>query len=364
MTKPSYNYLVHLRPLDFYFFGGETTFGNGEEANYYAKTRKYPQQTTLLGVLRHLGYNTKGIGPTDIGDSFSAEPDETHGKFGYIKQISPLFFSKTIGEKKTHYLPGPMWLNAQTADAPAASGPSVKRWLGDNRWEAQYHLPGYKPKEWAAPPYLGTDASVLDEEALLTTSTKIGITKQTDGEERTDGFYKQEIGYLQPGVSFSFLASLHDRAENIKPQQVLPVGAEKALFSVELIHLDEPQRMEDYFGELIPAEVSSPKLCTALLTSDAYVETEAYQALPFVISDSEDFRHISTPRVVWDYGRFNRHGQRGKPHAGNLSQSRKYNLLKRGSLFYAEDEATLTTLLDQELWQTIGYNHYQIFPKK
>ena len=48
MTEPStYNYRLDLRPLDFFFFGGEITFGNGEEVNYYARTRKYPPANNL-----------------------------------------------------------------------------------------------------------------------------------------------------------------------------------------------------------------------------------------------------------------------------------------------------------------------------
>jgi CRISPR-associated protein Cmr3 len=365
MTNNSYNYLVHLRPLDFYFFGGETTFGNGEEANYYAKTRKYPQQTTLLGVLRHLGYKAQGIGPGDIGESFSAEEYGNQGKYGYIKEISPLFFTKKTADKSTHYLPGPMWLQAQTAASPAAVGPKVKRWLKADEWKPMHHLPAYNPKKWKAPPFLGSDASVLAEEELFTTANKIGITKQTDGEERTDGFYKQEIGYLQQGVSFSFLANLADRASNIVSPQVLPVGAEKALFSIELVNLEpSPKSLEDYFEEAFPAVVGSTELCTALLTSDAFVDEEKYHELPFAVSDTEDFRYISTPSRVTDFGRFNRHGQKTKKHPDNLSQSRKYNLLRRGTLLYATEENTLTELLDQTRWQTIGYNHYQLFPKK
>ena len=101
--NPAYNYLVRLRPLDYYFFGGEVTFGNNEQQNYYARTQPLPQQTSILGVLRHLGY-----GKTDIGDSFDAGDPAANVTFGYINRISPLFLYREKNGNDHFYLPGPL----------------------------------------------------------------------------------------------------------------------------------------------------------------------------------------------------------------------------------------------------------------
>ena len=56
------SYLVTLKPLEPYFFGGERTFSFGERANkeivtysnYFIKSEDLMSQTTLLGALRFL----------------------------------------------------------------------------------------------------------------------------------------------------------------------------------------------------------------------------------------------------------------------------------------------------------------------
>jgi len=47
----STRYLISLRPLKPFFFGGEQTFGE-EGMEYVARSRCLPQQTQLLGALR------------------------------------------------------------------------------------------------------------------------------------------------------------------------------------------------------------------------------------------------------------------------------------------------------------------------
>ena len=45
-------YLITLTPVGMFFFGGEETFGDGTNDNYFARSNSFPQQTTLLGMLR------------------------------------------------------------------------------------------------------------------------------------------------------------------------------------------------------------------------------------------------------------------------------------------------------------------------
>ena len=46
-------YLIKLKPMGPYMFGGETTFGEGTKANYFARTNLLPQTSALLGVVRY-----------------------------------------------------------------------------------------------------------------------------------------------------------------------------------------------------------------------------------------------------------------------------------------------------------------------
>ncbi len=48
-------YLITLTPLEPFFFGGNITFGkfkDKEKSTYLVKSRYFPQQTALLGVIR------------------------------------------------------------------------------------------------------------------------------------------------------------------------------------------------------------------------------------------------------------------------------------------------------------------------
>ena len=52
--------LIKLTPLDAFFFGDENTFGM-DNTSYYVRSRKLPQQTSLLGLLRYELLKKKGF---------------------------------------------------------------------------------------------------------------------------------------------------------------------------------------------------------------------------------------------------------------------------------------------------------------
>ena len=54
-------YLVEITPIGSYYFGGENTFNTSDKANkeapttnYLVRSRIYPQQTALLGLMRYV----------------------------------------------------------------------------------------------------------------------------------------------------------------------------------------------------------------------------------------------------------------------------------------------------------------------
>ena len=54
-------YLIKLRPLTHYYFGGEQGLGSGDSRNYLVKSRLWPQQTTLLGLVRYVILREQGL---------------------------------------------------------------------------------------------------------------------------------------------------------------------------------------------------------------------------------------------------------------------------------------------------------------
>src|ERR1035437_5105326 len=109
MTK----FLIRLKPLTPYFFGGENTFGDNNQS-YYVRSNYLPQQTTLLGFLRYellLQNKLLGTDPEKkdwkslIGKkSFQKENGAYISEFGAIKKISPVFLSS----EQESYIPQAM----------------------------------------------------------------------------------------------------------------------------------------------------------------------------------------------------------------------------------------------------------------
>lgn len=100
----NYRYMVRLKPIDCYYFGGETTLGEGKAQNYYVKSNRLPQVSALVGIIRYeilrqnglLSYDPEQggmlkqveqlVGPQgfSMGDGSNA--------FGIIRKLSPLFW--------------------------------------------------------------------------------------------------------------------------------------------------------------------------------------------------------------------------------------------------------------------------------
>ena len=97
MTK--LKYLIKMTPLNTYFFGGEKTFTSAKgETNYFARSNRWPQQTTVLGMLRYL--IGKSVEPefdsAKIG-SHSFIVGASDNTFGFIDKLSPAFLVNDKG---------------------------------------------------------------------------------------------------------------------------------------------------------------------------------------------------------------------------------------------------------------------------
>ncbi|MCS3901794.1 type III-B CRISPR module-associated Cmr3 family protein [Methanococcus voltae] len=125
MTDDLNYYLVTLKPIDSYFFGGKETFGEGADdslKNYLVNSEKFPQQTTVLGMIRKellkitgdyksniMDYQKENIYIHEIIGDFKLELDkleefkeykEFKTDIGYIKEISPVVLYKKDNEDK------------------------------------------------------------------------------------------------------------------------------------------------------------------------------------------------------------------------------------------------------------------------
>jgi CRISPR-associated protein Cmr3 len=384
MTK----YLISLKPLTPYFFGGENTFGNNNQ-NYFVRSNYLPQQTTLLGFLRHellLQNNLIGTNPKEndwaslIGEkSFQKEDGMFVSEFGAIKKISPVFLSNQMES----YIPQAMdWAMAghlQTEKNDRIMNSEILRPLALSYFENG--ITNLEGKSGSVPvllangePYdaklklkslwvnsTGSKQIQWDfenrfkngqgfENGLFIQRTQVGINRKINRTKDDSGdFYRQVYYQLAEDFAFSFFANLDLPAEKKIHSRLVTMGGEKSAF--EMTVTETTDSFEDRFNSKTFTAGHLRNSKAVVLTSDAFIETEISNICDFAITDVIPFRNIATiSNKVNDYVRI---------RGGNLSKtSDVLFLLKRGSIFYAKDLSQLTTALENKAFETIGYNQY------
>ena len=222
----SKKYLITIKPLEPYFFGGEQTFGEGDDANYYAVSLSLPQQTTLMGMLRKEILVQSNLFKFDysysfdeklkinelIGErSFDIQKISTEGKrsFGIIERISPVFFNKN----GLFYNLGPF-----DHDVVFKIDNDARSYLIKEQRQAFFLENLNKNYEKEIIVRKDNENFIYDKsevDSLFVPVQKIGITKnKTDKED--EEFYKKNSFMLKEGFAFSFIAELNEDKFTLK----------------------------------------------------------------------------------------------------------------------------------------------------
>jgi len=289
-------YFIKLEPLTPFFFGGEETFGDGDSKNYFVKSNKFPQQTTLLGMIRKelliqkriikKKYNEderKNLIDLIGNKSFDISSEEKQD-FGIIENISPLFLSDK--DNNIYY------------KAPFAKGykfnpnPSIKT----NLSEKVYFSDKYNPKDGLNEEYISFENSKdnIKLEEIFKEDVRTGINKQKKMQEKSNekenSLYKQ-IYYQFDNKKdnkfyFSFILDLNSDFE--LKDSIVYMGAERSAFKMTVsLNIPElkPENDKNYL----------------YLLSDAYVNEKIYNYCDFVITKTVDFRNIKTSTNNYKY---------------------------------------------------------------
>ena len=114
-------YLIKLYPIDEFFFGAVSNFGDKNE-NYRIISEKFPQQTSILGMIRKEillkeNFLKKKYSPEEeekvkklIGSESFNISSENKQDFGMIKSISAI----SLGNEKDSYITAPMNFGLKT----------------------------------------------------------------------------------------------------------------------------------------------------------------------------------------------------------------------------------------------------------
>lgn len=400
----SKRYKITLIPLNRFYFGGETSFSvkdkeNGENKNreneenisYIVSSSCFPQQTSLLGMMRFaiLSHNPeifkegKIIAPKGakewIGEeSFSVREDGKEKNYGKIAGISSCFLqirkSKVENEKQvmqciTLY-PAPMdreWKVDFLASGTNWEGCKVGELLCIHGVKTQ-KLPvinGYDPKVFYGNKYVG-DGYVLQESEIFIEDSRIGIRRDNQtGKTLDEAYYKQKFyrfadqirgEKVEIGFVFETVLKEYEFGENFSGC-IVQLGGDGSKFRLEAKFIGEMNEEKKPI-EKLPVNYwgnnASRCYSKAVLLSDAYLDSPDCL---FNISETKVFRFLKTSiEGTKEYYKF-----RGE---NTPSKKDKYNLYRRGSVFYFENkkqqDAFEIQIQQHEEFRQIGYNNYRI----
>lgn len=358
-------YLIKLKPLGKFFFGGDATFkvdsDKSEEYNekfssYILHSFKMPQQTSLLGMMRFLllsnspyfdrennriiDVNSEGLISLIGKESFSVG---TPGDFGCIDKIGPCFiwngkpffsapmdadllidFNKTVKAK----------INGVEVLLPDITKRIEKE--GDNHFSGKDCLPEK---------FMAVDGCEASKN-LFVKDTRVGINKNYKGKTEKESFFKQVSYRLDDGYCFAFEISIDSSVDLMKyNSQIVQLGADSSSFVFE--------------AELLPVDFTYPvnKDMKVVLLSDTYLDFSEFDdsnKYSFSITRTRPFRFLRT------YNSSDKKDYNVKYKSTRCNG--RYELFCAGSVFYFTDEERknkFCELIDKFTeFVKIGYNKY------
>ncbi len=328
MSNPT-TYLVKLTPLSSFFFGNE----QGEKADYYLKGNNFPQQTALLGFVRHqlLIQNELIAADQSINDKQKSAKlignqsfrYDSPASFGIIEKLSPCFI---IDADNKHYYPAP---------PPYANNVSK---VGSN-----YFFPDFDPKDdypLSLKPILGDSISGND---IFSQEERPGIDKPNKENIQEKSYFKQVWSKLKKGYGFGVYVTLdksrYDNQINFD-DGFATFGKESMTFKMEIAE------------KTIQTQENITDANAIVLLSDTYITEDILSSCEVAVTDTVAFRNVIN-ETTQDKKKYHK-----IPTASN---SVRLQLLKKGSvLFSAANLTTVTNAIDSHHnFKSIGYNHYQ-----
>jgi len=310
-------YLITLKPLEPFFFGGDITFGKfGDENNstYLVHSRHFPQQTALLGMIRKEMLIQKGFLTTKrngewIDKQLKEEAKEfigdskfefnTEQNFGVLKNISSVFLMQN-GQKFIKKVKNHQYKNGLLQD--------------------------YNPKEDIYDNLIAIDNSESKKmEEVFKPVEQVGNSKF----DQKDSLYKKTSYSLQDDFKFAFYMESN---YELKDAFVF-LGGEKSSFKMEVQVTEEHLEYKDEYDYLI-------------LLSDAFIDVSIKENCEFAITSEISFNYLQNE---FD----------GNKRTFKKSKQTRF-LYEKGSVFIEPNGKLLTSLNNKNL-QKIGLNHYSYY---
>lgn len=367
------NYLITLKPLGNYFFGGEQTFGdyntekskkeNEQRINYLVAGNPYPQQTTILGMLRYELLRKKGllaprhreeealdlIGKVGFNESYT-------GNYGIIEKLTPVFIMKDsnaiLPEKtmqQTEIKEGnPNIVQLKYNFLPIINGNGSC-------------FDGYDAKLAINDDYcMNTNHEVLSFNDIFDTSTQVGIKKNYTGKAEEEAFFKQTFYRLKQDYSFAVFVCFSKKPD--LDCEVIFMGGDQSLFKIEI---SEPHESTVFCeiekqNDAILSSAGDLDNFEIVLLNDCKVSRDIFQYCRHTVNEVRDFRYIITSSETKGFAHFDKKNGRWKCE-------QKIELLSRNSVLFIHGKKNLekvkTMIMTETVFRNIGYNYFKIIKK-
>lgn len=356
-------YLISLTPAGKFFFGGDMTFerkGDDEHnerfSSYIIESQKFPQQTSLLGMLRFLILSNDSVAFNKATQEISSKQRAseligatsftgTKTKFGKINSLTPchLQHHDNAGWKDIYadaLVDTYVDADGKHVDIAVDFSHSFTAIVNEQERTVLPKLEGFDCKLQRKPTY-GT----FSESEIFFEDKRMGIDRDIKtGKTDKDALYKQVCYRMADDFRFAFEADV-DIDLTRYDKQLVSVGADNSQFIIGIEKVDQVQAPE--------AQWIEGKINVVTLTSNALISgTDALHAC-YAVTALRPFRHLKTSVDGTD--KYN--------VLLKIKRSEKCYLYKAGSTFYFDSkndfDAFVHALAGDKGMRQIGYNYFK-----
>jgi CRISPR-associated protein Cmr3 len=345
-----YRYLITLKPIGDFFFGGEHTFGADDERQeaqrYRAISRRFPSQSALVGMLRKtllieggcMTLHKRGEwvdslkkekrGGRDTENYRKAIHLAGKGGFSYtgnndlgiIRSLSPVM----IRHRECFMIPSPLDTGIEPYEGEAnvmTGGKPLKPIL----------FKDFHPKE-------GLQENLFDDRGenhafddIFRTIESVGIKKGREGQTEENAFFmKESYKFHSSDTVFTFILETKEALPFQRAQ--VEIGADRSTFILEAkAYEHDPLRA---IGDKIPRK----SLSRIVALSEAFLPAEAVPLCRLILG-----QRVRQRQIVESKNGF----KKGKP----------FFRYEPGAVFYSDEPEALAKLMRDHTATEAGVNH-------
>ncbi len=403
---------ISLQPLNDFFFGGESSFNEGEtrtrRSNYVLHSNKFPQQTGALGLIRNQLLIQSGL----LTDNASRVKDKQRAKvligktgfrlnaqnnFGVIKRISPVFLE---ANDKEICVPAPL----DDVLIPAQKKGEAPKKMTFELEDTKGILQNYEEKEGVYAQFQHPQNGNAKLDDLFISNKRVGITKAARpwGEVNPDndsGYYYQTfLGFVSEKETsqekldfyvdkFCFYIELNEQiskddvdyewadqpVKNFTDNKftlhdaVVEFGGERSTFNMFVEKIPDWKMPTVSYKNTLISDKHKHNVSRLMCLSPAFIQDmKKLRSLTYLsVTQAIPFRFLQSAVGMTDhYQKVHRVDDQpqGNTTATALVESKLFHLLDRGSVLYFDsaNKAQIEALFQHGDFQIIGYNQYHI----